>query len=58
MGSTIENIEGIDSVNTEDIPTINLENMLKSMNKDIEKLEKDRQMILSELEIRKREKIV
>jgi len=58
MGSTIENIEGIDSVNTEDIPTSNLEKMLKSMNKDIEKLEKDRQMILSELEIRKREKIV
>jgi len=58
MGSTIENIEGIDSVNTEDIPTSNLEKMLKSINKDIEKLEKDRQMILSELEIRKREKIV
>ena len=58
MGSTIENIEGIDSVNTEDIPTSNLEKMLKSMNKDIEKLEKDRQMILSELERRKRENIV
>ena len=58
MGSTIENIEGIDSVNTEDIPTSNLEKMLKSINKDIEKLEKDRKMILSELERRKREKIV
>lgn len=58
MGSTIENIEGIDVVNTEDIPTSNLEKMLKSMNKDIEKLEKDRKMILSELERRKREKIV
>ncbi len=58
MGSTIENIEGIDVVNTEDIPTSNLEKMLKGMNRDIEKLEKDRNMILSELERRKREKII
>ncbi len=57
MGSTIENIEGINSVNTEDIPTENLKKMLKGMNRDIEKLEKDRQMILSELE-RRRENIV
>jgi predicted ATP-grasp superfamily ATP-dependent carboligase len=58
MGSTIENIEGIDSVNTEDIPTENLKKMLEGMNREIEKLEKDRQMVLSELERRKKENIV
>jgi hypothetical protein len=58
MGSTIENIEGIDSVNTEDIPTENLKKMLEGMNREIGKLEKDRQMVLSELERRKRENIV
>lgn len=58
MGSTIENIEGIDSVNTEDIPTENLKKMLEGMNREIEKLEKDRKMILDELERRRKENIV
>lgn len=58
MVSTIENIEGIDSVNAEDIPTENLIIMLEGMRREIEKLEKDRQLILSELERRKRENIV
>lgn len=54
--STIENIEGMDTVNIEGIPIDNLKNMLKGIDKEIEKLEKDRLLILCELE-RRGEKI-
>lgn len=54
--STIENIEGMDTVNIEGIPIDNLKNMLKGIDKEIEKLEKDRLLVLCELE-RRGEKI-
>ncbi len=53
--STIESIEGIDSVNIEDIAVVNLREILKGIEKEIEKLQQDRQMIVSELERRGKE---
>lgn len=54
--STIESIEGMDTINIESIPTNNLKKMLDGINREIEKFQKDKQIILSELE-RKGEKI-
>ena len=53
---TNSTIESVDTVNVENIPLDNLKNMLKGINKEIEKLHQDRKMILLELE-RRGEKI-
>lgn len=50
--STIEGIEGMDSVNIENIPTHNLEEILEGINKEIEELQRDREIVSSELERR------
>ena len=47
--STIENMEGIDSIDICKIPTGKLENMLDAIDKRIEKDKKDRYTILDEL---------
>lgn len=47
--STIENMEGMNTVNIEDIPIDNLKNMLKGIDRDIEKLQQDRKIVISEL---------
>lgn len=47
--STIEYMNGIDSINIENIPTDKLEEMLDSINEKIEKYQQDRYEILSEL---------
>jgi len=47
--STIEGIEGMDTVNIEDIPTDKLNNIVEHLNKIIEKAQKERWTILSEL---------
>ena len=49
---TKSTIESTDTVNIEDIPANNLRNMLKGINREIKKLEKDRQIVASELERR------
>lgn len=54
--STIEHIEGVDSVSIESIPTDKLKEMLDSINREIEKANKDRLTILSEL-MRRGEKV-
>lgn len=54
--STIDSMEGMDTINVENIPSDNIRNILKGINREIEKLQQDRQMILSELE-RRGEKI-
>jgi len=46
---TKSTIENIDTINVEEIATDKLEEILKGVNKEIEKLEKDRYIILSEL---------
>lgn len=50
--STIESIEGMDTISIENIPIDNLKNMLKGIDREIEKLEKDRLLVLCELERR------
>lgn len=55
--STIEHIEGVDSINIESIPTDKLKEMLDSVNKEIEKVNEDRRTILSEL-MRRGEKVL
>lgn len=47
--STIEYMNGIDSINIENIPIDKLEEMLDSINEKIEKYQQDRYEILSEL---------
>lgn len=49
---TKSTIENIDTVNIEDIPINNLKNMLKGINREIEKLQKDKEIIISEIEKR------
>lgn len=49
---TKSTIENIDSINIEDIPTDNLKNMLKGIDREIEKLQQDRKIVISELENR------
>lgn len=49
---TKSTIEEIDTINVESIPIDNLKEMLENINKDIEKLQKDKQIILSEIERR------
>ena len=53
---TNSTIESVDTINVENIPLDNLKNMLNGINKEIEKLEQDRKMVISELE-RRGEKI-
>lgn len=47
--STMEHMSLIDSVNIEEIPTENLEELLNGINKKIERYQQDRYEILSEL---------
>jgi hypothetical protein len=51
--STIEYMSSIDSISIENIPTSNLEEILASVNKKIEKYQQERYEILAELATRK-----
>jgi len=56
MKSTIDGIEGMDTVNIEDIPTDKLNNIVEHLNKTIEKAQKERWTVLYEL-MRRGEKV-
>jgi uncharacterized membrane protein YukC len=51
--STIEYMNRIDSISIENIPTSNLEEILTSINKKIEKYQQERHEVLAELATRK-----
>ncbi len=52
MKSTVEKIEGTGTVNVEDIPSDKLRELLEGVNREIEKLEQDKRIMLAELERR------